>query len=530
MKVSRRRLTASLTVVLLLCFSGASMAAQSSHGKAEVRQAEKHDVSPPLRDIPSAPREEGPAHEQSKPKPIPVAPSTGANDPVVQSAPGRFAGVNAGGFEGVGLSNYAVNAAPPDTNGSVGATQYVQWVNEAFAVFDKTTGAIAPGFPKNGNTLWSGFGGPCETNNDGDPIAQYDKANNRWVMTQFSVTNGGSVGYWQCIAVSTTSDATGSYNRYAFREPNFNDYPKLGVWPDAYYITYNIFNGNSFGGARACAYDSAKMRAGTAASEQCFQLSTSFGGLLPSDLDGTTAPPAGSPEYFANFGSNSLNIWKFHVDWTTPANSTFTGPTNLAVAAFSAACGGGGTCITQPSTSQDLDSLADRLMYRLAYRNMAGTETLLVNHSVTAGGANKHNQFVGVRWYELRKAGVANFSVFQQGTFAPDSNNRWMGSIAMDKFGNIAAGYSVSSGSVFPSIRFAGRAATDPLGTLGQEVSILSGSGSQLRTLNRWGDYSNMSVDPVDDCTMYYTTEYLASSGTFNWRTFVGKIKLPGCN
>jgi hypothetical protein len=431
-------------------------------------------------------------------------------------------------FPGVGNGDYgfAPNAAPPDTNGAVGATQYVQWVNESFAVFDKATGARISG-PVAGNTLWAGFGGGCQTNNDGDPIVQYDKAAGRWIMTQFSVS---TTPYLQCVAVSTTSDATGSYNRYSFSYGNtqFPDYPKLGVWPDGYYIAYNIFNnGQTFAGTKACALDRTSMLAGTAASQVCFQLSTSYGGLLPSDLDGTTAPPAGAPNYFMNFGSNSLNLWKFHVDFSTPANSTFTGPTNIPVASFTTACSGGGTCIPQPSTNQKLDSLGDRLMYRLAYRNIGGHESLVVNHSVLVG--NRHNGINSVRWYEIRNPGGTP-TVYQQGTLGTsDSLHRWMGSIAMDKTGDIALGYSASSGSVKPSIRYTGRLPTDALGTMQTENLVKAGGGSQLANLSRWGDYSAMTVDPVDDCTFWYTSEYLKANGTFNWSTWITSFKFPGC-
>ncbi len=432
-------------------------------------------------------------------------------------------------FAGVGNGDYgfAPNAAPPDTNGAVGATQYVQWVNESFAVFNKSTGSLVAG-PTAGNQLFQALGAshPCAVNNDGDPIAQYDKANNRWVLTQFSVTGGPP--FYQCVAVSTTFDATGTYNVYAFQQPNFNDYPKVGIWPDAYYVTFNIFNGNLFAGARACALQGSAMRAGLTAAQICFQLSTSFGSLLPSDLDGATAPPAGSPNYLLNFGSNSLNLWKFHVDFVTPSNSTLTGPTNIPVASFSSACGGG-SCIPQPGTSQKLDSLGDRLMYRLAYRNFttAPHESLVVNHSVFVSG-RKRAEVDGVRWYEIRNPGGTP-TVFQQGTFSPDSTSRWMGSIAMDKVGNIAVGYSASSGSVFPSIRYTGRVPTDPPGTMEAENILQTGNGSQTGGLNRWGDYSSLSVDPVDDCTFYYTTEYLKSSGSFNWSTRIGSFKFPGC-
>src|SRR5206468_1933985 len=250
-----------------------------------------------LRNIPSKPHAFFPVEKPFRP--IPTGPATATPpDGALQTGSGPSVAVTAGlNFAGVGNGDYgfAPNAAPPDTNGAVGATQYVQWVNESFAVFNKSTGAIAAGFPKTGNTIWAGFGGGCQTNNDGDPIVQYDKLANRWILTQFSVS---TTPFLQCVAVSTTSDATGSYYRYAFSYGNtqFPDYPKLGVWPDGYYISYNIFNnGQTFAGSKVCAFDRTSMLAGTPATQQCFQLSSSFGGLLPSDLDGSNAPPAGSP-------------------------------------------------------------------------------------------------------------------------------------------------------------------------------------------------------------------------------------------
>ncbi|MHB8653914.1 MAG: hypothetical protein ACYDA9_08560 [Terriglobia bacterium] len=518
-----------LAVLVMVLWPSSPSPAQGVQYYPEVYREIKHDVSPPLRNIVSSPRSE--ALKRVIPLMLLHPPQGLLNqqpDPVLQNTAGPLVSTTAGlNFAGVGNGDYGFvpNAAPPDTNGAVGATQFVQWVNESFAVFDKTTGAIVTGFPKAGNSLWSGFGGGCETNNDGDPIVQYDKAANRWVLTQFSVS---TTPYLQCVAVSTTSDATGTYNRYSFVQPNFPDYPKLGVWPDAYYISFNMFSGNSFVGGRACALDRAAMIAGAAATQQCFQLSSSFGGLLPSDLDGTTAPPAGSPNFFLNFGTNSLNLWKFHVDFANSGNSTFAGPTNIPVAPFSEACGGG-ACIPQSGTKQQLDSLGDRLMYRLAYRHFAdGHEALVVNHSVAASTGKRGSSGSGIRWYELRSPNGTP-AVFQSGTFAPDSNFRWMGSIAMDKVGNIAVGYSVSSSQIHPQIRFTGRVPTDALGTLEGENTIIAGGGSQLRNLNRWGDYSSMSVDPVDDCTFWYTTEYLKASGTFNWSTQIFSFKLPGC-
>ncbi len=527
MKKSSGVVAAALLVIAgVLLFDSPKRAQEEVQVYPEVFNDIKHDVSPPLRDIPPK-REEGPRHEIPILRPYGSPEGPGQPDGALQTSVLPLVSTTAGlNFAGVGNGDYgfAPNAAPPDTNGAVGATQFVQWVNESFAVFNKSDGSKAAG-PTAGNTLWSGFGGGCETNNDGDPIAQYDKIANRWVLTQFSVS---TPPFLQCIAVSTTSDATGSYNRYAFTEPNFPDYPKLGVWPDGYYMSFNMFSGSSFVGARACAFDRTAMLAGAAATQVCFQQSSSVGSLLPSDLDGPASPPpAGSPDFYLNFGSNSLNLWKFHVNFGTPASSTFSGPTNISVAAFTEACGGG-SCIPQAETSQKLDSLGDRLMYRLAYRNfLPDHESLVVNHSVAIG--SKRSSSVGVRWYELRSPNSAP-TVFQQGTFAPDSNFRWMGSIAMDKAGDIALGYSVSSSTLHPGIRYTGRVPGDTPGAMEAEAPpIKSGGGSQLHSLNRWGDYSSMSVDPVDDCTFWYTNEYLKANGTFNWSTEIASFKFTGC-
>lgn len=519
-------------IALLPALAWAQKGIADTSLKVQVTRVVKHDQSRPLRDLPATgPEVEKPNHEHPvKAIPHPEQKDTLVEDKALQteSLNGPTPLVNVGavsGFDGVGIPNYGVNAAPPDTNGAVGPNHYVQWVNEAFAVFDKASGGMLPGFPKNGNTLWSGFGGPCQTSNDGDPIVKYDRAADRWVLTQFAVS---STPYRQCVAVSTTPDPTGSYYRYEFTYgTQFNDYPKVGVWPDGYYVTYNMFNnGQTFSGGWVCAWDRTKMLAGLAATQQCFNLGTSFGGLLPSDADGLTPPPVGTPNYVLNFGSNSLNLWKFHVDWVTPANSNVGTRISLPVSAFTTACGGG-ACITQPSTTQKLDSLADRLMYRLAYRNFGTYASLVVNHSVNVGATRK-TQHSGVRWYEIRVTNGTP-SVFQQGTFSPDSNHRWMGSAAMDKVGNIGLGYSLSGTSVRPSIYFTGRNPGDPAGTMQAETSLLSGVGSQTGNLARWGDYSSLSVDPTDDCTFWYTTEYLKSSGSFNWSTFIGKVKFTNC-
>jgi hypothetical protein len=434
---------------VLACFVLSSCIAGLAQSRMTVRRDVHRDVSAPLREmILHAPPPSLEKHEAEPVRRIPLPPGLTQleEDSVRQRTVVPFTPVVGTSFEGLGAGQYGftVNSAPPDTNGTVGATQYVQWVNSSFAIFNKSSGALIAG-PTAGNTLWSGFGGGCQTNNDGDPVVLYDKAAQRWVFSQFSVT---TTPFLQCIAVSTTSDATGTYNRYSFQYGNFDDYPKMGVWSDGYYETFNMFNGNTFVGADACSYNRTAMLAGSAATQVCFQQGSSVGGLLPSDIDGTTAPPAGSPNYMVYFGTNNLNLFKFHVDFNTPANSTFTGPTVIPVAAFSPLCAGG-TCVPQAGTTQQLDSLADRLMYRPAYRNFGTHESLVVNHSVTAGSGG------GVRWYEIQNPSGTP-TVAQQSTFAPDSNYRWMGSIAMDQAGDMAVGYSVSRSSLHPTIRYTG--------------------------------------------------------------------------
>jgi hypothetical protein len=422
----------------------------------------------------------------------------------------------------------SARVAPPDTTGDIGPTHYVQWVNLRLAMYTVTRANgtissvdIVSGFPKAGNVLWQGFGGACETYNDGDPIVQYDQLADRWILTQFAVTKSP---YYQCVAVSQTGDPTGAYYRYAFSySTDFNDYPKMGVWPDAYYITYNMFKrGKTFSGSKVCALERSKMLTGATARQVCAQTSASYGSLLPADLEGSTLPATGTPNYLLSIGTSALQFWKFAVNWTA-GTGTLTGPTAVSGAAtFTRACSGG-TCIPQPGTTQKLDSLADRLMYRLSYRNLGTREALLVNHSVSAGGVS------GIRWYELNIAGGTP-SVRQQGTWQPDTSYRWMGSAAMDKTGGIAVGYNVSnSTTVKPSIWYAFRGPNDTLGSIGPELQVLNGPGSQTTTLSRWGDYSTMSVDPTDGCTMVFTTEYIPTNGTFNWATAIQTFKLSTC-
>jgi IPT/TIG domain len=487
----------------------------------------KNDVSAPLASLTDKDQGKVKDKKEKRQRGVPQI-ATGAADTAVQSSvQGAAAPAASSSFDGIGqgLPGFTVQYAPPDTNGAVGPNHFVQTVNVSFAVFSKT-GSLLYG-PVAINTLFTGFGGLCEADNDGDPSVVYDQLADRWVITQFAVSgaNGTSVPYLECLAVSTSGDPTSTYFRYSFTHGLFPDYPKLGVWPDAYYLSTNDFNANnSFAGPSTWAFDRAKMLVGMPATGQIAHLSSVYGGLLPSSLDGKTLPPVGAPNYFVSLGtSSSLFLWKFHVDFANIANSTVTGPTLIPVAGFTELCNGG-TCVPQAGTAQKLDSLADRLMYRLAYRNFGDHESLVVTHSVTpsTGGG-------GVRWYEIRSPGGTP-SVYQQSTYAPDGQYRWMASAAMDHVGDIGVGYSLSSVSINPAIAYTGRAASDPLSTLQPETVLIRGTGSQLPTLSRWGDYSSMVVDPADDCTFWYTTEYLTTNGTWNWHTRVGTFKFANCS
>ncbi|NTU62156.1 MAG: carboxypeptidase regulatory-like domain-containing protein [Chloroflexi bacterium] len=448
-------------------------------------------------------------------------------------------------FAGLQFSEFGAGW-PPDTVGDVGPNHYIQMVNVKMAVYDKSGTPLFG--PVDINSLWDGFGGPCETTNDGDPIVLFDQLANRWFMSQFALPNIGTDAgpFYQCIAISQSGDPTGAYHRYAFLWSNtkLNDYPKFGVWPDGYYMSINQFTAPSFSfsGAGVAVFDRARMLSGLSASMISFDLfsvNQNFGGQLPSDWDGPTPPAPGTPNYFfevddstisPGLGPNdALRIWKFHVDWTTPANSTFgvSGTPNytLTVSPYNVLCSSTRSCIPQPSTTARLDAIGDRLMHRAQYRIVNGQERVVLNHTVDAGSAR-----AGVRWYEIRDPGTAP-AIYQQSTYAPaDTAHRWMASIAMDHVGNIALGYSVSSGTVFPGVRYTGRLTSDPLGVMAQgEASMIEGTGSQTDSAARWGDYSSMNVDPVDDCTFWYTQEYYATVSARDWHTRIGSFRFPNC-
>ncbi len=451
-------------------------------------------------------------------------------DPVLQSRFGLSQPEPSVQFEGASDDDNAAvlgqRTVPPDTEGDVGPNHYIQYINNVAVMYDKSGNIVLGPIP--GNAFWAGLGGPCEIQNDGDPLVRYDRQADRWVFSQFALPNFPDGPFYQCFAVSTTNDPTGEYWQYEFETSDtfFTDYGKLGVWPDAYYMSFNMFGpaGEFQGGAYA--FDRAAMLAGAPAGMIAFDTGAQ-GGALPSDLDGPTPPPAGSPNYFMTFDVNPARLleWQFHVDWTTPGDSTFTGPVEIPVADFVyPVCDAfRGQCVPQFETSEKLETLDDKLMYRLVYRNFGDHESLVVNHTVgTASGA------AAPRWYEIRDPGDAPV-LYQQGTYAPDAAFRWMGSIAMDGNGNMALGYSKSSSTMYPSIGITGRLAGDPLGLMGAEDVWFAGGGSQIASSSRWGDYSTMSIDPADDCTFWYTQEYYAESGSFDFKTRIGAFRFASC-
>jgi hypothetical protein len=515
MKHSRRYASVSLVAGGFLALQGCAGTEPSPMDDPQpgrvISQVSVASESAPLRDYqsPGWTRWGDDQRERHSSRPLPDT-FANATDPVVQSgAPSNMVAASTDWFEGVMIGQATgLRWHPPDTVGAVGPNDYVQAVNDGLGIYDKLTGAEKKVMPV--NALWAGFGGPCEQYNDGDPTVNYDVLSDRWVVAQFAIT---ATPYKQCVAVSTSSDPLGTWYRYEFDHGNtlFPDYPKLSVWPDAYYETFNLFT-SRFAGAMVCAYDRSAMIAGQPVTQKCHQLGTSYGGLLASHVQSQKqAPPLGAPNYVMSLSSAGLNLWTFDF-----AKDTLTGPQLISIAPYTQPRKG----VAQPGTRNRLDTLGDRLMYRLNYRNFGNHESLVVNHSVVTPAGN-----LGIRWYEVRSPG-ASPTLYQQSTFAPDGDSRWMGSVAMDKVGNIAVGYSVSSGTTYPSIRYATRFASDHLNQLTSETRAVDGQYAQTSS-TRWGDYSSMTVDPTDDCTFYYTNEYLGSDG--GWHTKIGHFKLSTC-
>jgi hypothetical protein len=471
-------------------------------------------------------------------------PSAVAGDPARQTlTPSASAPAPSGAFQGLDFANWGAGW-PPDTNGDVGPNYYVQTVNTSVGIFDKSTGTRVAAFTFDQLFSQNPTGTPCDNSNQGDPYGLYDPIGDRYIVTDFAWSNYTSGAMYQCMAVSRTNDpVTGGWYFYAWQTESggvLPDYPKLGVWPDGIYMSANDFattGSGSFQNVQVWAFDRAAMEAGASATGVTVNLPRTVGGvtvfsLLPSNARVVTGlPPSGAPNYFSSiYGAYDIRVWKFHVDYATPTNSTFTGPTNVPIATFNV-----GPSNVPELGGNNIDTLSYRLMAQNQYSNLNGTESLWLTHTVGNGGIAQP------RWYQLHvTGGTIASSPTQQSTWAPDSKNRFMPSVAVDKNGDMAVGYSVSDAGMYPSIRYAGRLASDPASTLGQgETSLIEGTGFQCCTFSdgttntRWGDYSAMSIDP-DGCTFWYTNEYYDVKPTTllqdNWKTEIGSFRLPGCN
>jgi len=532
------------------------------------------DVSPTLRDL-AANRQVPEVSDNEEEKEIREEGAPEANsdigfsgDTVVQNAIPSVAAIAGPMANFEGLSNqdnfnvFGFRVNPPDTIGDVGPNHYVEMINLVFAVYDKS-GNLLLG-PVDTGTLWDGFVVPDCTDPSGDPVVLYDQFADRWLLSQFTTRFDTGV-FYNCVAISQTPDPTGAYYRYAFiTQPDpewpggtyFPDYPKYGVWKDSYIMTTRDFGAFTGYGISVYALEKNKMVNGQAKARavQFFldynvvPLELIGDGLLPPDVDGKTkpkndapAPIVGTQDDGAGYGatSDALNIWELQVKWNSKATASLEFADQLPVAPFDSVFPCAPTsrdCLPQPGITNpaqyiDVQSYRQRPIWRLAYRNFGTYESYVTNQSVEAAPG-----VAGVRWYEIRRDANGNYSVYQQGTFAPgDGVHRWMGSAAMDWQGNMALGYSVVNGvDVYPGIRYTGRLADDPLGqmTLG-EGTIIDGTGVQLTTNSRWGDYSSLNVDPVDDCTFWYVNEYYTAAGQASsaagWQTRIASFKLPGC-
>jgi hypothetical protein len=482
-----------------------------------------------------------------------TGPITGGEAPAGRAAPASVQDGAQPNFDGIP----ATNRIPPDTVMDVGPNHIVQMVNSSFQIFDKDGTSLAG--PSLINTLWSGSGlNPCDTRNDGDPIVLYDHLSDRWLISQFAVPSGFvTPPTFQCVAVSQTANPTaGTWNLYQFQFANGFDYPKLGLWPDAYYMSSQrgFPSNNTTPSLDVYALDRANMVAGNAVTPVQFTINGPSLILLPSDLDGP-APPAGTPAFFARHvdgnqwgGVDRVDLFRFQYNAVTPALSTFTALPSLATQPFdSNLCGTGNLmdqCVPQSGTTQTLATLPHWAMYSLQFRTFGGFDRMVFNHTVDADGTGH----AAPKWYELqRAAGAGAWAIAQEGVFAPDNGSpglgddlwRWMGSIAQNDQGEIALGYSTSSGTTFPSVALTSRDPGDPAGMMPNgEVILQPGGGSQTPITcgsgpcgHRWGDYSAMRIDPVDNCTFWYTQEYIPSTspGNINWRTRIAAFELPGC-
>ncbi|HEX9774419.1 MAG TPA: carboxypeptidase regulatory-like domain-containing protein [Actinomycetota bacterium] len=491
-------------------------------------------VSPPLRSL-------RPASPESPGEPdVAAAPVTGAS------------------FDGIFNAEQTASAIPPDSVGDVGPDHYVEMVNLSMAVYAKGGTRVLPANPADPplelDEIWSALGGKCANSGNGDPIVLYDQLADRWFLSQFAFDFVGPFQepagpFHQCVAVSTSSDATGSYYLYDFvtSQNRLNDYPKFGVWPNAYTYSVNLYRDSDFQfvGVAVGAFERERMLIGDPGAQFVYldlgAADPSLFTTMPADLDGATLPPASAHPYFLQIYmgelysppiDDALRVLSLDVDWNDPVASSLDDEGTIDLVAEGATsdsnlCNFAFDCIPQKGTGVKLDALSDRAMWRLAYRNFGTHESMVVNHTVDLGGNR-----AGVRWYEIRDPGGAP-SLFQSGEYdgpAANTEHRWMGSIAMDGSGGVALGYSHSSNVDNPSIRATGRLAGDPAGEMPQgELVLHAGTGSQTSSSNRWGDYSAMSIDPADDCTFWYVNEYYVANSATGWRTRISPFHFPEC-
>jgi len=554
--------SATLLLMMSLVIPAWAQSGEMSYGKSVY-----NDTSPALRDmveqaapaIPT-PNKEIPLREKpavGQDQPAAPAESDGGQNflPGWQMAPTPAPTVSTSGLsEDDNAAIVGGRIVPPDTNGDIGLDEsgnriYIQYINLVWGVFDVNGDPVAGPFA--GNSFWQGFGGFCQNNNNGDPIVLYDDQAGRWMFSQFSVNEG-----IQCVAVSTTSDPLGPYHRYAFTVTpgGANDYPKLGVWDDgttgsngqsAYTFTMRDFGGagGNFS-VSAGVMERDAMLVGAAASFVKFINPCVNGncieGQLPPHLSGPTPPANTCPTYWtavdaayddSPFADDGYRNHTLCVDWSNLLGSSYTeGPLVVAGSPFNRALGNGfSDCISPVMGGEILDCLAAFTMYRAQYRWFGDNARVVLNTTVNAG-ANR----AGIRWAETTSTdGESGWTLAQDGTYAGDSDDgveRWMGSIAQNANGTIALGYSATSASLFPSVRYTSRSAGDPAGTMaGGEMSCHEGTGAQVNSFNRWGDYSSMSVDPTDDCTFWFTQEYYETTGDFDFNTRICSFTFPDC-
>lgn len=463
-------------------------------------------------------------------------------------------------FDGLGEGftghEFPASAGAPDAAGrggagrggidlsiAVGPDHIFEIVNGNLAVFTKQgkkypqTGKLLYGAVPN-NTVFAGFGVRCGVSNNADSVVRYDQLANRWliVVPVFSRPPDNPEGpYAMCYAVSATPDPLGPYYRYEFQRPLFPDYPRPAIWPDGYYnptSTSDNMLPEVVTQKHDCIADRNKMLKGLPATEQCVVID---GGvfLMNADLYGKRLPPHGAPnimmstggtQLLKNFEDDGIYFYKVHVDWTDPSKTTVSPPAKISVAPYHYLCDGQlSNCVSQPGTDRRLDSQGDKLMQGLIYRNLGDHESLLAEHSIASSA-----HAGGVRWYEFRLEKSGTPSLYQQSTYAPDRFYRWLASMGMDRKGNIAMGYSFGGDPNYPGQRFAARAATDDPGLLTFHESVLAeGAASQTSSL-RWEDYTNITLDPADDCTFWFVGNYL-KAGASSSTTRIGAFSVPGC-